>query len=609
MSVTLQQLYRDELAFLRLQGKDFASRHPQLSRFLASESSDPDVERLLEGFAFLTSRLREKIEDDFPELTRSLLTLLWPNYLRPVPSMTIIHFDPVVNGLSEHQVLPKDTLLISQKVDGVNCKFYTTSDVDVYPLQIARVGEQHSREKSVIALSLQTLDQQPIRQIGCDSLDLYLSGDDYTALTIYLWAFRYLDKIVIRSGEEEKQLSSDVIQPLGFSPQEAILRYPPNVFDGYRIIQEFLAFQRRFYHFRLTRLQHGWPDSDADSAVVEFHFNRAMPDNIKVRDQDFALFCVPAVNLFKHTGEPIRLDGKRLSYALRPSGNPILSEEEAQSDDQEAGGGQSDDKGDRFEIFSIEKVAGTRQKGGSDRERIYSPFESFQHEIERQHGRKELYYRQHVRTSLKDDVMEHALSFIRSDESLYVGKDEIISTDLYCTNGTLPEALGVGDINVSTDAMPSYVTFTNITKPTMTTHPVIDDSLHWTLISNLALNYLSMLQPEPLKNIIRSYDFAALHDVQAQRRSQRRLDSIKAIHTKPVDRLIKGFPVRGLQSRLELDHEGFLCDGEMYLFGTVLSKFFSLYSSINSFHILEMKNLGNNERYLWNLERGSQPVI
>ena len=125
MSVKLQQLYRDELAFLRLQGKDFAERNPQLSRFLASESSDPDVERLLEGFAFLTARLREKIEDDFPELTCSLLALLWPNYLRPVPSMTMMRFDPIENRLNGREIVPKNTLLISEEVDGIPCHFYT----------------------------------------------------------------------------------------------------------------------------------------------------------------------------------------------------------------------------------------------------------------------------------------------------------------------------------------------------------------------------------------------------------------------------------------------------------------------------------------------------
>ncbi len=157
MTTRLQQLYRDELSFLRLQGKSFALRHPQLSRFLAEEGSDPDVERLLEGFAFLSARLREKIEDDFPELTCSLLNLLWPNYLRPVPSMTIVRFDPTSKSITNHKVVPKDTLLLSSLVDNERCYFHTTADLDVYPLVIEDVRESHSRDKTIISISLKTL--------------------------------------------------------------------------------------------------------------------------------------------------------------------------------------------------------------------------------------------------------------------------------------------------------------------------------------------------------------------------------------------------------------------------------------------------------------------
>ena len=190
MTTKLQQLYRDELSFLRLQGKAFAKRHPQLSRFLAEESADPDVERLLEGFAFLTARLREKIEDDFPELTGSLINLLWPNYLRPIPSMTIMRFDPSPESITHHQVVPKGTLVRSGGGESEDCRFHTVADLDVYPLVINDVGESRSRDKSIVTVTLTTLTEQPMATIGCAQLGFYLSGDAYTALTIYMWVFR-----------------------------------------------------------------------------------------------------------------------------------------------------------------------------------------------------------------------------------------------------------------------------------------------------------------------------------------------------------------------------------------------------------------------------------
>ena len=52
--MTQDKYFREELAFLKEQGKEFTEIHPQLSRFLHGRTTDPDVERLLEGFAFLT---------------------------------------------------------------------------------------------------------------------------------------------------------------------------------------------------------------------------------------------------------------------------------------------------------------------------------------------------------------------------------------------------------------------------------------------------------------------------------------------------------------------------------------------------------------------------
>ena len=88
--------YQDELQFLRELGEEFAKANPSAAHYLSTTSRDPDVERMLEGFAFLSARVRQKLEDEFPELAHSLMRLLWPHYLRPVPSMAILEFQPVL---------------------------------------------------------------------------------------------------------------------------------------------------------------------------------------------------------------------------------------------------------------------------------------------------------------------------------------------------------------------------------------------------------------------------------------------------------------------------------------------------------------------------------
>src|SRR5512144_2923323 len=87
--------YERELIFLRRMGADFAKRYPKIaSRLFLDEEKieDPHVERMIEAFAFLTSRVALKLDDELPEITESFLNVLYPHYLAPIPSMTIVQF-------------------------------------------------------------------------------------------------------------------------------------------------------------------------------------------------------------------------------------------------------------------------------------------------------------------------------------------------------------------------------------------------------------------------------------------------------------------------------------------------------------------------------------
>ena len=56
--------YQDELTYLRDLGREFSEAYPDAAQFIGERGSDPDVERLLEGFSFLTARIRQKLDDE-----------------------------------------------------------------------------------------------------------------------------------------------------------------------------------------------------------------------------------------------------------------------------------------------------------------------------------------------------------------------------------------------------------------------------------------------------------------------------------------------------------------------------------------------------------------
>ncbi|MFM2476468.1 type VI secretion system baseplate subunit TssF [Celerinatantimonas sp. MCCC 1A17872] len=582
--------FREELAFLKEQGSVFTELHPQLTKFLNGRNTDPDVERLLEGFAFLTGKLREKVDDEFPELTHSVINMLWPNYLRPVPSLTICRFSPNEKAISAKQHIDEGVQIDSLAVLNTVCHFSTCRGVDIYPLERTDVSVHHTRDASQIDVNLAILGEQSTFDMHLDDLRFYLGGDNYSAQMLYLWLNHYLERIEVVQGEQVYHIPANALGAVGFGSDEGILPYPKNVYEGYRVLQEYLTFPQAFLFCDVKDISSHIGVPLSGEFVLRFCFSKTIPTDVRVRKESFELYCTPAINLFPHDADPIDLNGKKAEYRVVPSSRYPA----------------------HYEVFSIDHVegwSGTSTGRVRGQERVYTPFESFQHEIERSEHRHALYYRQRVKESIRNDGFDYYLSFVRGDEIECMDLSEAISLQLTCTNRQLPLELGIGDLCVQTDSSPSFASFSNITEPTQPLRPVLDGSLLWTLISNLSLNYLSLLSKDALCSILRAYDFRALVDRQAERIAQQRLSGIESIESKPIEKVLRGLPIRGLRSQIVLKQEAFGSEGELYLFGTILSQFFSLYASINSFHELIVVNANNRERYSWGAQTGQQPLI
>lgn len=588
--MSLEHYFRDELAFLRLQGREFADAYPELTRFLSEQNTDPDVERLLEGFAFLTGNLRAKIEDEFPELTHGLLNMLWPNYLRPVPSMTIMQFSVIPGAIAQPALVRQGCQLDSLPLDEVTCHFQTCHDTWVYPADIRHIAAQSGNDLSTISLDIALHAPLPLSELQLDKLRFFLGGDSYTAYELYFWLSNQLSHIELEIDGKRFRQEAKALKSVGFERDDALLPYPNNVYSGYRILQEYFCFPESFLFFELSGGE--WPKQPlpVSEFKVHFCFDRPLPAELKIRPDSFMLNCVPAINLFQHDSEPVNLNGRQAEYPLKASYRHA----------------------DSFEIFSVDQVEGWvegnlgRSRGTP---RIYQPFESFQHQIERAKQRLALYYRVRVKEAVSGDGFEHSLSFVRGDETTTVELDESISVTLTCTNRSCAARLKVGSVCVPTGSSPSFATFRNLIRPTRPLRPALDGSLHWTLISNLSLNYVSLLRRDALVQVLRTYDFPALHDKQAEQASRKRLAGIEEIETKPVDRLVRGMPVRGLKSVLSIRQSAFGSEGELYLFSTVLAHFFSLYTSVNAFHLFEVVNLDNKERYQWPVQIGQHSLM
>ncbi|MDU9028174.1 type VI secretion system baseplate subunit TssF [Pseudomonas mediterranea] len=594
--MSFNHYYQSELTALRQLGRRFAERNPALAPFLGQAGRDPDVERLLEGFAFLTGRLRQKLDDELPELSHSLMQLLWPNYMRPLPAFSILQFDPLGRSGPPLRV-ERDTPVESKPVQGVRCRFRTCYPTEVLPLTLTGLNYSVKGDGSLLNLRLEMQGDGHLGELQLSRLRLHFAGERYISQMLYLSLLRNLEGIELIPLDSAGQpvisasgtpmtfgIPASRVQPVGFAEEEALVPYPLNTFRGYRYLQEYFAFQDKFLFVDVTGLNvldalpptvleqiHGL-DLRFDISKNSIQRLRPTLDNVK-------LYCTPIVNLFKHDAEPIRLDGKQDEYLLLPA-----------SYDREHCG-----------VYSVQSVTGWNPGGLGYR--TYVPFESFEHDSSVD-VQDRPYYSVRQRSSPLHDGLDTCLGFGTRD----IQPHETLSIELTCTNQNLPRRLKLGDIDQPGEKSPQSLGFRNISPVTSSFAPPLNQDFLWKLISNMSLNYLSLADVNALKVILETYDFPRYYDEQAERTSKCLLDGLKSIRHRPVDRLHRGLPVRGLRTELTIDPQGYLGEGDLFVFASVLNEFFALYASLNSYHELRV-NSTQGEVYQWTPRMGQQPLL
>jgi type VI secretion system protein ImpG len=595
--MSFNHYYQSELTALRQLGRRFAERNPALAPFLGQAGQDPDVERLLEGFAFLTGRLRQKLDDELPELSHSLMQLLWPNYMRPLPAFSILQFNPLKHAGPALKV-ERDTPVESAPVDNVRCRFRTCFPTDVQALALTALRYSGKGDHSVLSLRFDMNADGHLGELALKHIRLHFAGERYISQMLYVSLLRHLSGLEVVpldvAGEPVLDISGraivfklpgDRVQPVGFAAEEALIPYPLNAFRGYRLLQEYFAFQDKFLFVDVNGLEAlGQVPADVLRQIrgLELRFDICKGNVLRIQPtlDNVKLYCTPIVNLFRQDALPIRLDGKQDEYLLLPSEQGI----------------------EHCGVFSVETVAGWTPGGLGHR--TYVPFESFDHDASFDAHVSRPHYSVRQRSSVLHDGFDTYLSF----GTCHSDAHETLSVELMCTNQNVPRALKVGEINQPCEDTPEFLTFRNITPATSSFGPPLAQDFLWRVISNMSLNYLSLANVNALKVILETYDFPRYHDQQAEKVSKRLLGSLKSIKHRHVDRLHCGLPVRGLRTELIVDPQGYIGEGDLFVFTSVLNEFFALYASLNSFHELQVKSI-KGEVYQWTPRVGLQPLL
>jgi type VI secretion system protein ImpG len=605
MREQLLHYYERELTYLRRMGAEFAERYPKVASRLMLEPNkceDPHVERMLEAFAFLAARVHLKIDDDLPEISETLLGVIYPHFVRPIPAMSIVQFklDPEQGKLTTGYRTPRGTMLYSRPVDGVPCKFQTCYDTTLWPVEVsaaqwsapdrlrppARLGDA----AAVLRLELTCQPDVTFAKMGAKSLRFYLDGSGNLTAALYELLNTNSREIVVREvGGENAQsprsitLPASSIQPVGLGPDEGMLPYPGRSFEAYRIIQEYFAFPEKYLFLDI----HGFDTIAAAGMgrVIELlvpisQFERSEWRGMLeagLNESTMRLGCTPIVNLFPHVSEPLLLTQRKPEYQIVPDARRRLT----------------------TEIFSVEDVVAVTPD--SDRPLRFRPFyapkaapDSF--------GRRStdavaadvedgLFWTAKRRETAwrSDDGTDILLAFVDRAGRVAHPDQDTVTARLMCFNSDLPSRLpfGAGGSDFELDAPGPIREIAALVKPTRVIQPPLGSGQTWRLISQLSLNYLSLVDSgeEALRETLRLYDFGETPSVRKQ------ISGITSVRSAPTfARIVTEHGLtfaRGRKVELELDEEQFAGSG-VFLFGTVLERFLGLYASLNSFSVLSV---------------------
>jgi type VI secretion system protein ImpG len=576
--------YLDELSYLRHAGQDFASVYPKVAARLElqpGECPDPHVERLIESFAFLTARIQSDLDADFPEVAKELLDVLYPHYLRPVPSLAVARFDvdPERGKLTSGYEIPRDTPLFVHAERGDVCRLRTCYPVTLWPVEVTEAELETpdlydftSGLPDVVSILRLRLRSQAdtFEDLGVDRLRFHLTGDPvmvgrlYELLLINLKSVVIVPAIESNTGTAPFHLPPSVVHPVGFGEDEALLPYPSTSHPGYRLLQEYFAFPEKFHFVDLAGLK-----GRARGATTDVLFLlKRLPGRLPVRPDTFSLGCTPVVNLFQKTSEPIRIDHRQIEYRLVAD-----MRREATT-----------------EIHSVIAVSGSSDT--SDPTRQYAPYYSFTHAMER-HGQKAYWHSRTVPAQGGKTGTEILLSFRDLDFNPALPPHETVFAQVLCTNRGLAAELPADEALLQTDEALPVRRIVCVRKPTRPLMPPLAGQALWRLVSHLSLNYLSLEGGEAglrsLREILGLYCFSDAPSLQRQIQGIRGIAPRKVVR-RMGDEAWKGF-CRGTEITLTFDEAQYV-GSSAFLLASVLNRFFALYASTNSFTQLVIQRVG-----------------
>jgi type VI secretion system protein ImpG len=624
MDPRLLRHYNQELQHLREMGAEFATQFPKIAarlRIDGLEVSDPHVERLLEGFAFLTARIQLKLDAEFPRFTQRLLEVLYPHFLAPMPSMLIARIDPDQGdgGLAAGVPIARGSKLRSSagRAGPTECRFRTAHDVTLWPIEIAG-AEYFSHAANLplaarpewrkagggLRITLRTLAGLDFSKLALDNLRLHCSASDEVAFRLHERVCGNTLGVFVMAGKGNAMrhvtLECDAIEAVGFDDDQALLPLSLRGFEGYRLLQEYFAFPQRFLFFDVCGLGDALRQLGGQELELVFLFARGDSALLQSVDaQSVSLHCVPAVNLFEHRCDRIPVSRERHDLHVVPDRVRPMD----------------------FEVHQIQSVTG--YGAGLESERAFLPLYSAFHT--EAHGQEAYFVPQReprlMSTTQRRDGprssyigSEVYLSIVDQREAPFADALEQLAVTATCSNRDLPllMPLGAADSDLALEQSVPVASIRVVKGPSRPLSAQREGNVAWQLINQLSLNHVSLNDADAEHGAAALRELLRLHTHEADSAMHRQIEGLRKVTTRAVvRRLPMPGPIafgRGVQIDLEVDELAFQ-GSSAYLFACVMERFFARHVSMNGFTETRMRSQTRGDIMTGRPRCGSRPIL
>ena len=605
--------YERELGLFRQYTREFSSRYPKAAgRLLIAGDTceDPHVERLIQSVALLTARVAKRLDDAYPQFTHALLDTLYPHYLRPFPACSIVRIadDEAPGGgqLAQLAHVPRGTLLRSQPVQGVACKFTSVYDVTLAPLAISRLhfsaiidappGLRLPDGASAL-LSIQftsSSDNYHLDQPGFANLRLFADGEPSVRAALLDALFLRGAGAYVALDEHSPWLAVDgtPLAPAGYADDDALIPISARSHPALRLLTEYFAFPEKFHFIDIawSRLAALLP-KQCRQFTLHLPLKGVRSDSHEARllsgvsRDNLLLGCTPVVNLFAKSGVPIRLTHTEPDYALLADATHAFA----------------------YDIHSIEAVTVVRKDEAGERLSTFLPLYASLQGSQVEHDPEEGQYwlaRRDETVAAISPGHEMRLCLIDPQFSPGSAACATVSTQLLCSNRDLPTQLhyGLPGGDLLAEDVPDGIPARFLRKPTPSMRFLADT--HWRLIAHLSLNYASLTQA----GLGEFQTLLSRYDLPRSPTTQRLIQGIVTLEhgstrawmpTVPFPTLMPGIAIR-----LGIDEQAFV-GSSIYIFAQVLQRYFALNSQLNCFSQLTLLSQRSGEEILRCPERSA----